>query len=98
MNELSFDVTKLNEIVDLMTTYYNDYKESVLSLDQEVKKLETTWGSKDASLYNSFKEKYYEKKSKLTETENMMKELLDTLEAKKEEIASVTTQTESSFE
>ena len=98
MNELSFDTTKLNEVCELLSTYYNEYKESVSSLELEIKKLETTWGSKDHSAYTTFKEKYEEKKARLIETENMIKELLDTLEAKKEEIQSATTQAINSFE
>ena len=83
MDELSFDITKLNEVCDLVNTYYNEYKESVTLLEQEIKKLETTWGSKDQSAYTAFKEKYEEKKPKLAESEAMMRELFETLEAKR---------------
>ena len=98
MEDLSFNITKLNEICELLNTYYNDYKESVASLEQEIKSLESTWGSKDQSAYTTFKEKYDEKKAKLVEMENMMKELLDSLKAKKEELQSATKQSTNSFE
>ena len=98
MDELTFDITKLNEVWDLLNTYYTEYKEIVSSLEQEIKSLEATWGSKDQSVYTVFKEKYEEKKGKLVETENMMKELLDTLDAKKEEIQGATIQSANNFE
>ena len=98
MDELSFDSTKLNEVYELLNTYYNEYKEIISSLELEIKNLEVTWGSRDQSVYNTFKEKYDEKKKKLIETENMMKELLDALDVKKEEIMEATIQSENNFE
>jgi len=97
-DNLSFNTTKLNEIYEMSKKYYDEYKETIYSLDQEIKSLETSWGKKDQSLYSAFKEKYEEKKGKLESAEQMMKELLDTLEAKKEEIEETTVQSEKSFE
>ncbi len=98
MNELSFDTTRLNEVCDMLNIYYNEYKELVSSLSQEILKLETTWGSKNQSVYQTFKEKYDEKKGKLKDIENMIQELQGVLESKKEEIQSATIQSENSFE
>lgn len=98
MNDLSFNTTKLNEVCDLLNVYYNEYKELVSSLELEIQQLETTWGGLDQSAYTTFKEKYDEKKAKLVEIENMIKELLDILDSKKDEIQSVTAQSENSFE
>ncbi|MBR3210499.1 MAG: hypothetical protein IKF71_00990 [Bacilli bacterium] len=98
MNELSFDTTKLNEVCDMLNTYYLEYKELVSSLNQEILKLENTWGSRNQSAYLSFKEKYDEKKGKLLEIESMIKELQRILELKKEEIQAAAIQAENSFE
>ena len=98
MNNLTFNTTKLNEVCDLLSAYYCEYKDIITALEQEMSKLETTWGNNNQSAYRTFKEKYEEKKPKLIETDNMMKELLDTLETKKDEIQSIATQTENSFE
>ena len=98
MSDLTFNTTKLEEVLELLTTYFNEYKELISSLDTEVKNLETTWGSNDHSIYTTFKEKYEEKKARLIMMENMMKELLDTLNNKKEELQSATEQSENSFE
>ena len=99
MNEsLSFNISKLNEVYVEMSNYYNEYKEITSSLEIEIKKLETSWGTKEGSLYTEFKEKYEEKKRKLIETENMMKELVDTLGRKKEEIEHATIASSNSFE
>ena len=97
MDNLSFNITKLEEILEQVTTYYAQYKEITTNLDQEIKNLEVKWGSNDHSLYEGFKEKYDEKKGKLIEVENMMKELLDTLNGKKDELNDATVQSESSF-
>ena len=98
MNDLTFNTTKLEEITELMTNNFNEYKELIASLDTEIKNLETLWGNNNYSLYSSFKEKYDEKKPKLINMENMMKELLDTLISKKEELLNATEQVEDSFE
>ncbi len=98
MNDLTFNTTKLEEITELMTTYFNEYKELTTSLDKEITNLATTWGNNDHSVYDSFKEKDDEKKQKLITMENMMKELLDTLNSKKEELQTATEQSENSFE
>ena len=98
MNDLTFNTTKLEEITELMTNNFNEYKELISSLDREIKNLESLWGSNDHSLYSSFKEKYDEKKPKLINMENMMKELLDTLNIKKEELINATEQSAGSFE
>ncbi len=98
MNDLTFNTTKLEEVAELMNTYFYEYKELINSLDTEVKNLEASWGSNDHSIYETFKEKYEEKKPKLISMENMMKELLDTLNNKKEELQSATEQSENSFE
>ena len=97
-NSLSFDTTKLNEVWEEINAYYSEYKDLTTSLELEIKKLETTWGTKEGSLYTTFKEKYEEKKSKLIELENIMKELLDTLESKKREIEEATILASNSFE
>ena len=98
MNDLTFNTTKLEEITELMNNYYNEYKELISSLDTEIKNIEVSWGSNDHSIYESFKEKYEEKKPKLVSMENMMKELLDTLNIKKEQLQSATEQSENNFE
>jgi len=98
MNDLTFNTTKLEEVYELLNSYYNEYKETIDSLDTEIENLGETWGSNDHSIYQSFKEKYTEKKPKLISAENMMKELLDILNNKKEELVNATVQSEGNFE
>ena len=97
-NDMSFNLDKLNETYDEIERLYNEYKESTISLNQEIQKLGITWGNKEGSTYTTFKEKYDEKKPKLEETENLMKELLDTLNLKKQEIEEATISSENNFE
>ena len=97
-DNLSFDITKLSEIVESMKKYYGEYKETVASFDLEMKALETSWGNHPKSLYTDFKEKYEEKKNKIVSVETLLKELVDTLEQKKQEIEEATIQSENQFE
>ncbi len=98
MNNLAFDITKLNEVYEEMKNDYEEYREITSSLDHEINQLESSWGENPKSLYTDFKEKYEEKKPRLIETENMMKELLDQLSMKKQEIENATIQSENEFE
>ena len=97
-DNLSFNIPKLNEVWEESNRYYNEYKEIITALELEIKKLETSWGKQDASLYTQFKEKYDEKKIRLQETETLMKELVDSLQEKKNAIEDATAATSSSFE
>ena len=98
MDTLAFDITKLNEMDEEMKNNYEEYKEIVSSLDFEIKELEKTWGTRPKSLYTEFREKYEEKKGRLVETEVLMKELVDQLDVKKQEIENATIQSENEFE
>ena len=66
--------------------------------EMEINRLGLTWGTTNNSVYNEFKEKYLEKKSKLTNVDNIMNELLNNLEIKKREIEEATVSSENSFE
>ena len=98
MNDMSFDITKLNEVYDILTKYHMEYTEIISSLDMEINRLGITWGTTNNSVYNEFKEKYLEKKNKLISVDNMMNELLNNLEIKKREIEEATASSENSFE
>ena len=98
MNDLSFDITKLNEIYELLNKYHMEYADIISSLDMEINRLGATWGSTNNSIYNEFKEKYLEKKNKLVGVDNLMNELLNNLDMKKREIEEATASSESSFE
>ena len=98
MNDMSFDITRLNEVYDMLTKYHMEYTDLVSNLEMEINKLGLTWGTTNNSVYNEFKEKYLEKKSKLTNVDNIMNELLNNLEIKKREIEEATVSSENSFE
>ena len=98
MNDMSFDITRLNEVYDMLTKYHMEYTDLVSNLEMEINKLGLTWGTTNNSIYNEFKEKYLEKKSKLTNVDNIMNELLNNLEIKKREIEEATVSSENSFE
>ena len=98
MNDMSFDITRLNEVYDMLTKYHMEYTDLVSNLEMEINRLGLTWGTTNNSVYNEFKEKYLEKKSKLTNVDNIMNELLNNLEIKKREIEEATVSSENSFE
>ncbi|MBR6136564.1 MAG: hypothetical protein IKQ06_00220 [Bacilli bacterium] len=98
MNDMSFDITRLNEVYDMLTKYHMEYTDLVSNLEMEINRLGLTWGTTNNSVYNEFKEKYLEKKSKLTNVDNIMNELLNNLEMKKREIEEATVSSENSFE
>ncbi|MBP5679159.1 MAG: hypothetical protein J6X28_04975 [Bacilli bacterium] len=99
MNDhLAFNTEKLQEVEENLKEYYQEYRESVLFLNTEIQRLAMIWGMTNASLYNEFKGKFDEKKEKLNTVENMMKELIDTLEAKKLGLEEASLQSENNFE
>ena len=87
-NDMSFNLDKLNETYDEIERLYGEFKDTTISLNQEIQKLGITWGNKEGSTYTTFKEKYDEKKPKL----------LDTLNLKKQEIEEATISSENNFE
>ena len=97
-DELSFNITKLEETIDIVRESYEKYRQNSSALNQEIKKLDVTWGNTSQSIWNDFKEKYEEKKSKLIEAEKMMKELLDELVRRKEQLQEATINARNSFE
>ena len=99
MNDhLAFNTEKLQEVEENLKEYYQEYRESVHFLNTEIQRLAMIWGMTNASLYNEFKGKFDEKKEKLNTVENMMKELIDTLEAKKLGLEEASLQSENNFE
>lgn len=95
---LAFNIEKLNDVTTTLGKFYEDYKQSITSLDLEIARLEKIWGSNDSTMYMAFKEKYDEKKGKLIEVESMIGELSERLAAKKEEMEEATRKTINNFE
>ena len=60
-DELAFDNTKLNEIIDNLNKHYENYNNSINELEAEINHLDMIWGTTDRSIFNDFKDKYNEK-------------------------------------
>ena len=98
MNEFSFDTEKLTELLDELNNNYNEYISSLGELDKEITNLGTIWKETDKSVYNDFKEKYQEKKTKLLELDNYIKDLIDNLNNKNDQLVAATLKAKDKFE
>ena len=97
-DELSFDTTKISEVLADLDKNYNEYVEAIEQLDSEIEKLELTWGSNEKSIYNDFKEKYNEKKQKLKDLADLTKTIINSLEQKNSQLESATERVRKNFE
>ena len=99
MNDtLSFDTAKLTELLDELNNNYYEYSSSFVELDKEITNLENIWGISNKSIYNDFKEVYKEKKIKLLELEALIKNLIDNLTNKNDQLVTATEKAKNSFE
>ena len=99
MNDsLAFNSSKIEEVIETMQEACDKYKQDLASLELEIKNLDTIWGNNNQSIWNSFKEKYDEKKPKLENAESMMNELLRELILKQEQLKEATINAKNSFE
>ena len=99
MNDsLSFNITKLEEVIEKVREAHAKYKQDLASLEMEIKHLDEIWGNNNQSVWIEFKEKYEEKKSKLMNAENMMNELLNEFMIKQEQLREATINARNSFE
>ena len=99
MNDtLSFDTAKLTELLDELHNNYYEYSASFVELDKEITNLENIWGISNKSIYNDFKEVYKEKKIKLLELEALIKNLIDNLTNKNDQLVTATEKAKNSFE
>ena len=97
-NDRAYNSTKLSETLEIIRKNYFEFKDSIENLEKEITKLESKNIIKDSTVFAEFKEKYLEKKILLINMENMMKELVDTLEYKNEELYTVLENTKDNFE
>lgn len=96
--DLAFNTTKIAETLEIINSNYREYKDSVASLEAEIQSLESKLSPSNNSIFLEFKEKFDEKKHILINAENMMKELIDILDNKNEELISATTNVKNNFE
>lgn len=97
-NDIAYNSTKLSETLEIIRKNYFEFKDSIENLEKEITKLESKNIIKDSTVFAEFKEKYLEKKIFLINMENMMKELVDTLEYKNEELYTVLENAKDNFE
>lgn len=97
-NDIAYNSTKLSETLEIIRKNYFEFKDSIENLEKEITKLESKNIIKNSTVFAEFKEKYLEKKIFLINMENMMKELVDTLEYKNEELYTVLENTKDNFE
>ena len=95
--DFNFNTVKLTEVVNELEKYYSNYNDAIKGFDHEMKKIETNW-SYESTLYSDFKEKYEEKRIKLIELSDMVKQLLDSLRNKNEQLISAEEKTRNIFE
>ena len=94
--DFNFNTVKLTEVVNELDKYYSNYTDAIKGFDTEMKKIEANWKD-DSTLYSDFKEKYEEKRIKLIELSDMVKQLLDSLRNKNEQLISAEEKTKNIF-
>ena len=96
--ELSFTLSKMEELYNEAYSYFQIYKESLETLNQIMIELSNDWKSNETYTYQEFYQKYQEKYPKLLEAKEMMEKFCHQIEEKKNEFQEVSNDTINSFE
>ncbi len=96
--ELDFSLKELEELSSEFLDCYNTYKNSLDSLKKITDEVSLSWQSPETHTYDEFKNSFLQKYSKLLETEKMMFQIIQILEAKKQDLENASEKVIQSFE